>query len=98
MADEARRGLAVLFATSEIHEALTMSNRIIVLSKGAIVGEFDPRDRHQGRGDDRLGRGRVDASGNVTVRDNGISHERAVGERIIVTGCRERRGGHWCTA
>ena len=43
MADEASRGLAVLFATSEIHEALTMSNRIIVLSKGSIVGQFDPR-------------------------------------------------------
>lgn len=43
MAREARRGLAVLFATSEVGEALGVSNRIIVMSKGRIVGEFDPR-------------------------------------------------------
>ncbi|MBT2486486.1 MULTISPECIES: sugar ABC transporter ATP-binding protein [unclassified Microbacterium] len=43
MAREARRGLAVLFATSEVGEALGVSNRIIVLSKGHVVGEFDPR-------------------------------------------------------
>jgi erythritol transport system ATP-binding protein len=43
MAREARRGLAVLFATSEVSEALGVSNRIIVMSKGHIVGEFDPR-------------------------------------------------------
>lgn len=43
MAREARRGLAVLFATSEVSEALAVSNRIIVLSKGHLVGEFDPR-------------------------------------------------------
>ena len=43
MAREARRGLAVLFATSEISEALGASNRIVVMSKGRIVREFDPR-------------------------------------------------------
>lgn len=43
MAREARRGLAVLFATSEVSEALGVSNRIIVMSKGRIVGEFDPK-------------------------------------------------------
>ena len=43
MAREARRGLAVLFATSEVGEALGVSNRIVVMSKGRIVGEFDPR-------------------------------------------------------
>ncbi|MBO0985679.1 sugar ABC transporter ATP-binding protein [Rathayibacter sp. SD072] len=43
MAREARRGLGVLFATSEIGEALGASNRVIVLSKGRIVREFDPR-------------------------------------------------------
>ncbi|MER7502389.1 sugar ABC transporter ATP-binding protein [Nonomuraea pusilla] len=40
---EARRGLAVLFATSEISEALTASHRVVVMSKGRIVREFDPR-------------------------------------------------------
>ena len=44
MAREARRGLAVLFATSEVGEALNASNRVIVMSKGRIVGEFDPRN------------------------------------------------------
>jgi erythritol transport system ATP-binding protein len=43
MAREARRGLAVLFATSEVGEALNAANRVIVMSKGKIVGEFDPR-------------------------------------------------------
>lgn len=43
MAREARRGLAVLFATSEVGEALNAANRVIVMSKGRIVGEFDPR-------------------------------------------------------
>jgi erythritol transport system ATP-binding protein len=43
MAREARRGLAVLFATSEVSEALGVSNRVIVMSKGRIVGEFDPK-------------------------------------------------------
>jgi erythritol transport system ATP-binding protein len=43
MAREARRGLAVLFATSEVGEALGASNRVVVMSKGRIVREFDPR-------------------------------------------------------
>ncbi|WP_248170196.1 MULTISPECIES: sugar ABC transporter ATP-binding protein [unclassified Microbacterium] len=41
MAREARRGLAVLFATSEVNEALTVSNRIVVMSKGRIVRILD---------------------------------------------------------
>ncbi len=40
---EARRGLAVLYVTSEVGEALTASHRIVVMSKGRIVAEFDPR-------------------------------------------------------
>jgi erythritol transport system ATP-binding protein len=43
MAREAKRGLAVLFATSEVGEALGASNRIMVMSKGKIVGAFDPK-------------------------------------------------------
>jgi erythritol transport system ATP-binding protein len=43
MAREARRGLAVLFATSEVGEALTTANRVVVMSKGRIVREIDPR-------------------------------------------------------
>ncbi|WP_127792413.1 sugar ABC transporter ATP-binding protein [Agromyces sp. LHK192] len=43
MAREARRGLAVLFATSEVSEALQVSNRVVVMSKGRIVREFDPK-------------------------------------------------------
>jgi erythritol transport system ATP-binding protein len=41
--EEAQKGLAVLFATSEIAEALTASHRIVVMSKGRIVREFDPK-------------------------------------------------------
>jgi erythritol transport system ATP-binding protein len=43
MARESRKGLAVLYATSEVGEALSASTRIVVLSKGHIVGQFDPR-------------------------------------------------------
>ncbi len=39
---EARRGLAVLYVTSEVGEALTASHRIVVMAKGRIVREFDP--------------------------------------------------------
>ena len=39
----ARQGLAVLYVTSEVGEALTASHRIIVMRKGRIVREFDPR-------------------------------------------------------
>ncbi|WP_427383520.1 sugar ABC transporter ATP-binding protein [Janibacter sp. G56] len=40
---EARKGLSVLYVTSEIGEALTASHRVLVMSKGRIVREFDPR-------------------------------------------------------
>ncbi len=40
---EATKGLAVLYVTSEVGEAITASHRIVVMSKGRIVAEFDPR-------------------------------------------------------
>jgi len=40
---EAAKGLAVLYVTSEVSEAITASHRIVVMSKGRIVKEFDPR-------------------------------------------------------
>ncbi|TDT32545.1 sugar ABC transporter ATP-binding protein [Naumannella halotolerans] len=40
---EADKGLAVLYVTSEVGEALSASHRILVMSKGRLVGEFDPR-------------------------------------------------------
>jgi erythritol transport system ATP-binding protein len=43
MAREAKRGLAVLYATSEVGEALGASNIVVVMNKGKIVGTFDPR-------------------------------------------------------
>jgi erythritol transport system ATP-binding protein len=39
MAEQARRGLAVLFATSEVAEALNVPDRLLVMSKGRIVRE-----------------------------------------------------------
>jgi erythritol transport system ATP-binding protein len=41
--EQARQGLGVLYVTSEVGEALTASHRIIVMRKGRIVREFDPR-------------------------------------------------------
>jgi len=40
----AEQGLAVLVATSEVGEALSASHRLIVLARGRIAAEFDPRD------------------------------------------------------
>jgi erythritol transport system ATP-binding protein len=43
LAEQAAAGKAVLFATSEIGEALYSSTRIIVMRKGRFVKEFDPK-------------------------------------------------------
>jgi erythritol transport system ATP-binding protein len=64
MAREARRGLGVLFATSEVGEALSVSNRVIVMSKGYIVGEFNPQ--HTDR------EALMVASGESTESENGL--------------------------
>jgi erythritol transport system ATP-binding protein len=39
----AAKGLAVLFVTSEINEAMAASHRLLVMSRGRLVAEFDPR-------------------------------------------------------
>jgi len=38
-----KEGAAVLLATSDIEEAMGISDRIIILFKGRIVKEIDPR-------------------------------------------------------
>lgn len=43
LAEQAASGKAVLFATSEIGEALYCSTRIIVMRKGKFIQEFDPK-------------------------------------------------------
>jgi erythritol transport system ATP-binding protein len=40
---EAAQGLGVLYVTSEVGEALSASHRVLVMAKGRIVAEFDPR-------------------------------------------------------
>ena len=65
MAREARRGLGVLFATSEVGEALSVSNRVIVMSKGRIVGEFDPKSTDR--------EALMVASGESNDRENGTA-------------------------
>jgi erythritol transport system ATP-binding protein len=40
MTTQAKRGLGVLFATSELEEALHVPDRLLVMSKGRIVHEF----------------------------------------------------------
>jgi erythritol transport system ATP-binding protein len=43
MAEQARSGLAVLFATSELGEALHAADRVLVLHRGRVVRDLDPR-------------------------------------------------------
>jgi len=38
----AESGSTVIIISSELPEVLNMSNRVLVLSNGRIVGEFDP--------------------------------------------------------
>jgi erythritol transport system ATP-binding protein len=40
MTEQAKRGLGVLFATSELEEALHVPDRLLVMSRGRIVREF----------------------------------------------------------
>ena len=47
LTEQAKSGLAVLFATSEISEAMAASNRIVVMSKGQISNEFNPKKASQ---------------------------------------------------
>lgn len=42
LAEGARKGLAVLFSTSEVNECLSIAHRIIVMHKGKISAEFGP--------------------------------------------------------
>jgi erythritol transport system ATP-binding protein len=37
----AKAGLGVIFSSSELMEVLALADRILVLSKGKITGEFD---------------------------------------------------------
>ncbi|TWS18656.1 sugar ABC transporter ATP-binding protein [Tsukamurella asaccharolytica] len=41
--ERAQGGLGVLYATSEISEALSAAHRVITMSRGRLVAEFDPR-------------------------------------------------------
>jgi len=44
MANQAREGAAVLFATSEVDEVLNASDRIIVMSRGRVTAELNPAE------------------------------------------------------
>ncbi len=41
LADRAKRGLAVVFSTSEVSECLSIAHRIVVMRRGRISAEFD---------------------------------------------------------
>ncbi len=43
MAQQAKEGRGVLFATSEVEEVLHSADRIVVLSRGRVAAELDPR-------------------------------------------------------
>lgn len=43
MAQQARQGRAVLFATSEVSEVLHACDRVLVMARGEVVADLDPR-------------------------------------------------------
>jgi len=47
MASEARKGRAVLFATSEVGEVLNACDRILVMSRGELVADIYPRETNR---------------------------------------------------
>ncbi|WP_448059715.1 sugar ABC transporter ATP-binding protein [Cellulomonas hominis] len=61
MAEEARRGVGVLFATSEVSEVLHACDRILVMARGRITAELDPRETD---------RERLMAASDITVPDD----------------------------
>jgi len=65
LTEQAKSGLSVLFATSEVSEAMSAANRIVVLSKGRITAEMDPRSVTQSdvmaAADDKTGKQRIGA-------------------------------------
>ncbi len=42
LAEGARRGLAVIYSTSEVGECLSVAHRIVVMRRGRISAEFGP--------------------------------------------------------
>jgi ABC-type sugar transport system ATPase subunit len=49
MDDLARDGKAILLISSELEEVLSMSDRILVMREGRIVGEFEREEATQER-------------------------------------------------
>ncbi len=47
MTDLAEQGYGVLFASSELNEVLAMSDRILVMSKGKVTGEFSSAEANE---------------------------------------------------
>lgn len=45
----AHKGLAVLYATSEVAEAVNASSRILVMSRGRLVADFSPEEASQAK-------------------------------------------------
>jgi erythritol transport system ATP-binding protein len=40
MTQQAKRGLGIVFATSELEEAVHVPDRLLVMSKGRVIKEF----------------------------------------------------------
>ena len=49
MTEQAENGLAVLFTTSEAEEALHIPDRLLILERGRLVADLDPRTIDRGR-------------------------------------------------
>ena len=49
MTQQAEKGLAVIFTTSEAEEALHLPDRLLVLDRGRLVADLDPTSIDRGR-------------------------------------------------
>ena len=67
LAEGAKRGLAVIYSTSEVGECLSIAHRIIVMRRGQDLRRVRP-GRHQGKDHGGLGRGRPGAPARRTLR------------------------------
>ena len=93
LAEGAKRGLAVVYSTSEVGECLSIAHRIIVMARGKISAEFGTgRDQRKDHGRLRRGRSRIPVEGSLRSRPLPGRRRPPSGRTAAATARRRRRG------